>query len=115
MPAVPYGWVWIDAIVGIIGALVIAHWSWGLIRSSGAVLLDAVPSQSLAATVRQRLEVEGDRVSDLHLWRLGPGHIAVVAGIVTDRPRHPDFYKARLSGLDNLSHVIVEILPCTGH
>jgi cation diffusion facilitator family transporter len=106
-----YGWLWMDPLVGIVGSLVIAHWSWGLIRSSGAVLLDVVPSQSLAATVRQRLEVGEDRVSDLHLWRLGPGHTAVAASIVTDRPMPPDHYKTRLRGMDGLSHLTIEVQP----
>jgi cation diffusion facilitator family transporter len=110
-----YGWLWMDPLVGIVGSLVIAHWSWGLIRSSGAVLLDVVPSQSLAATVRQRLEVGEDRVSDLHLWRLGPGHTAVAASIVTDKPLPPDHYKRRLKGMDGLSHLTIEVQPCTGH
>jgi cation diffusion facilitator family transporter len=106
-----YGWLWMDPLVGIVSSLVIAHWSWGLIRSSGAVLLDVVPSQSLAATVRQRLEVGEDRVSDLHLWRLGPGHTAVAASIVTDRPMPPDHYKTRLRGMDGLSHLTIEVQP----
>jgi Co/Zn/Cd efflux system component len=75
------------------------------------VLLDVVPSQSLAATVRQRLEVGEDRVSDLHLWRLGPGHTAVAASIVTDRPMPPDHYKTRLRGMDGLSHLTIEVQP----
>jgi cation diffusion facilitator family transporter len=64
-----YGWSWLDPVMGIVGALVIAQWSWGLIRSSGAVLLDVVPSQKLVHTVRERLEGEGDKVADIHSRR----------------------------------------------
>jgi cation diffusion facilitator family transporter len=107
-----YGWVWMDPMMGIVGAGVIAVWSWGLIRSSGAVLLDMVPHPKLASTVKERLEVQGDRVSDLHVWRLGPGHTAVIASVVADRPEPVAVYKARLEDLPGLSHVTVEIHAC---
>lgn len=107
-----YGWIWMDPMMGIIGAGVIAVWSWGLIRSSGAVLLDMVPHPRLAFTVKERLEVEGDKVSDLHLWRLGPGHTALIVSVVSDRPQPVAAYKARLEGLFSLSHVTVEIHAC---
>jgi len=110
-----YGWVWMDPMMGIIGAGVIAAWSWSLIRSSGAVLLDMVPHPKLVSMVKERLEVQGDKVSDLHLWRLGPGHTAVIASVVADQPQPVAAYKARLEGLPGLSHVTVEIHPCLGH
>ncbi|HEY4774562.1 MAG TPA: CDF family Co(II)/Ni(II) efflux transporter DmeF [Xanthobacteraceae bacterium] len=109
------GWIWLDPVVGIAGALVIAWWSWGLMRAAGAVLLDLVPSQWLAQAVRERLEVDGDRVADLHLWRLGPGHIALSVAIVADRPQPPGTYKQRLVPIQNLSHVTVEGHACPGH
>jgi cation diffusion facilitator family transporter len=107
-----YGWVWMDPAMGFVGALVIAHWSLGLLRSSGAVLLDAVPDARLAAQIRKRMEIGNDRLADLHLWRLGPGHFGVVAAIVSDAPQAPGAYKARLAGLDALSHVTVEVHAC---
>jgi cation diffusion facilitator family transporter len=110
-----YGWLWIDPVVGIIGAGVIAIWSLGLIRSAGAVLLDMVPNLKLSSLIRERLEVQGDRVSDLHLWRVGPGHTALIATVVADRPQAVAAYKARLEGLPGLSHVTVEIHPCPDH
>ena len=110
-----FDWPWIDPVVGIIGSGVIAVWAWGLLRSSGAVLLDLVPAPKIADLVRERLEVGGDRLADLHLWRLGPGHMAVVAAVVTDRPQRPDAYKVRLQGLMGISHVTVEVHRCPGH
>ena len=107
-----YGWVWMDPAMGIVGALVIAHWSIGLMRASGAVLLDIVPDAKLASEIRQRLETGSDRLADLHLWRLGPGHIGVIASVVSDAPQAPDAYKARLSGLPSLSHVTIEVHAC---
>jgi cation diffusion facilitator family transporter len=108
-----YGWVWMDPLMGIVGALVIAHWSLGLIRASGAVLLDAVPEARLPRQIRKRLETAADRVADLHVWRLGPGHIAVIAAVVSDHPAAPADYKARLSGISGLSHVTIEVHACT--
>src|SRR3954470_20905633 len=81
------GWVWLDPVMGLIGMLVIANWSWNLIRAAGTVLLDMQPDERLAAEIAQRLESGcGDRVCDLHLWRLGPGHNAAVVSLVSDRP-----------------------------
>lgn len=110
-----YGWLWIDPAVGIIGALVIASWSLGLIRSAGRTLLDMVPDPSLSTQVQQRLEIAGDQVSDLHIWRVGPGHSALVASVVTDQPQDPAVYKRRLKGLAGLSHVTVEVHTCPDH
>jgi cation diffusion facilitator family transporter len=109
------GWIWMDPLMGIVGACVIANWSWGLVRAAGAVLLDLRPDAALAAGVRERLERDGDRVADLHLWRIGPGHAAAVISIVSDRPEPPARYKARLADLRGLSHVTIEVLPCAGH
>lgn len=109
------GWVWLDPVIGLVGAVVIARWSISLLRSAGAVLLDMVPQNGLAADIRKRLEIDGDRVADLHLWQLGPGHMGVIVSVVSDRPRPPDAYKSRLRGLGGLSHVTVEVQACASH
>lgn len=106
------GWVWIDPAVGLIGSVVIASWAVGLIRSAGAVLIDVVPDGHLADEIRQRLETGGDRISDLHVWQVGPGHYSAIIAIVTDRPRPTASYKAQLAGISHLSHVTVEITQC---
>jgi cation diffusion facilitator family transporter len=110
-----FGWVWLDPAIGLVGTAVIAAWAWSLIKSSGAVLLDAVPSRERAELIRERLEVDDDRVTDLHLWRLGPGHLGMMAVVVSDNPLSPDDYKARLTGIDGLSHVNIEVHACPGH
>ena len=107
-----YGLTWMDPAMGIVGAIVIASWSWSLILSTGAVLLDTVPNQNVVTEIRQRLEVDGDKVADLHIWRLGPGHTGVIAAIVSDNPQPPDVYKQRLAAVTNLSHITVEVQPC---
>jgi len=106
------GWLWIDAAMGIIGAAVISNWAFGLMRDAGAVLLDIRPNAELVRSVRERLEAGSDRVADLHLWRVGPGHNAVVATIVSHDPQAPDFYKERLASFPGLSHVTIEVERC---
>jgi cation diffusion facilitator family transporter len=106
------GWTWLDPAMGLVGAVIIAVWSAGLIRSAGAVLLDMVPSQELAGIIRERLETDGDRVVDLHLWRLGPGHVGLIVSVVSDRPAAPAVYKDRLAGTAGLSHVTIEVQAC---
>jgi cation diffusion facilitator family transporter len=110
-----WGLLWMDPVMGLIGAGVIASWSMGLMRSAGAVLLDLRADPKLAAAIRERLEVDNDLVSDLHLWRVGPGHAAVIISLVSDAPQAPAVYKARLADLVGLSHVTVEIVPCPEH
>jgi len=105
-------WVWADPLVGIIGSLVIASWAYGLIRASGAVLLDVSADKNLETVIRDRLETKGDRVTDLHLWQVGPGHRAAVISVVSDHPLPPATYKRRLGGLRGLSHVTIEVEAC---
>jgi cation diffusion facilitator family transporter len=106
-------WVWADPAVGIIGSLVIASWAYGLIRASGAVLLDVNADASLEDVIRERIETKGDRVTDLHLWQIGPGHRAAVISVVSDNPLPPTTYKRRLGGLRGLSHVTIEVETCS--
>jgi cation diffusion facilitator family transporter len=100
---------WADPAVGIVGSLVIASWAYGLIRDSGAVLLDVSADKNIETVIRDRLETKGDRVTDLHLWQVGPGHRAAVISILSDNPLPPATYKRRLQGLRGLSHVTVEV------
>jgi cation diffusion facilitator family transporter len=110
-----YGWVFMDPLMALIGVCVILSWSVSLVRSTGTVLLDMMPDRHLAGSIRKRLEIDGDRVSDLHLWRLGPGHVGLIAAVVADRPQAPAVYKHRLDGIAGLSHVTVEVHACEDH
>jgi cation diffusion facilitator family transporter len=109
-----FGWVWMDPVMGLIATFVILSWSWSLARAAGAVLLDVSPDPALSRKIAARLEQAGDRVSDLHLWRIGPGHLAAVISLISDHPNAPSFYKKRLAGLPGLSHVTIEVEPCPG-
>lgn len=107
-----YGWVWMDPAMGIVGAVVIGRWSWGLMRDSGAVLLDVVGDPQLPEAIRTALETDGDHIADLHVWRVGPGHMSAVLSVVTHEPQRPEFYKARLSHLKQLCHTTIEVHRC---
>jgi cation diffusion facilitator family transporter len=104
-----FGWMWMDPLAGVIGALVIANWSYSLMRDTGRILLDMNPDQRMTAKMRQAIESEGDRLVDLHLWRLGPGHLGALVSVCTSQPRDCDYYRARLKGFKMLSHVTVEV------
>jgi cation diffusion facilitator family transporter len=109
-----FGWLWMDPLMGVIATIVILSWSWSLVRSAGAVLLDVTPDANLSRKVAARIEQAGDRISDLHLWRIGPGHLAAIISLISDHPNVPSYYKKRLSGLPGLSHVTIEVERCPG-
>jgi cation diffusion facilitator family transporter len=106
------GWSFLDPAMGIVGGLVIAHWSWGLIRLTAATLLDAVPqTEDLPQEIRESVETDEDRITDLHVWQVGPGHHAAIVAIHSQVPKAPAFYKQKLAAIHELSHVTVEVSP----
>lgn len=105
-----FGWLWMDPLAGIVGALVIANWSYGLIRDTGAILLDVNQDNKMIGKVRSAIEMAGDKLIDLHVWRLGPGHFGAVVSLVTrHKNREPAFYHASLGQIKGLSHITVEV------
>ena len=109
-----YGWSWADPLMGVVGALVISRWSWGLIRDTGRILLDRTPQGGrLEAAVREVIETGADTITDLHIWQVGPGHYSVIVSVATPDPRPLEDYRSRLSELDHVSHVTVEVCEVT--
>jgi cation diffusion facilitator family transporter len=105
-----FGWLWIDPVVGMVGACVIISWSYSLIRDTGAILLDMNPDRRMADNLRQTIEGGGDTLIDLHLWRLGPGHLGAILLISTTKEeRGPNYYRARLARFRSLSHLTIEV------
>jgi cation diffusion facilitator family transporter len=104
-----FGWLWMDPLVGIGGALVIASWSAALVRDTGAVLLDMTPDPRMAQKVRTAIEADGDRIADLHLWRLGPGHLGAIVSVVTPSTRSEADYREKLASFPSLSHLTIEV------
>jgi cation diffusion facilitator family transporter len=105
-----FGWVWMDPLAGVIGATVIASWAYSLIRDTGAILLDMNPDRHMTSKLRQAVESDGDRLTDLHLWRLGPGHMGAIISVTTHEAREADFYRTRLARFKSLSHLTVEVV-----
>lgn len=109
------GWTWMDPMMGIVGSIVIARWSVGLLRQTSAVLLGGSTSKAVREELREVLERAGDVVADLHVWQVGPGRLAVVASVVSDSPEAPEHYKRRLAAAMDLAHVTVEVNRCEAH
>jgi cation diffusion facilitator family transporter len=108
------GWVWLDAVMGLVGAVVISLWAYGLVRETGIILLDGSADTQIKRDILNLIEADADnRVTDLHVWCLGPNHLAATIALVTHYPQSPDHYKKLLTAL-NLSHVVVEVNPCRG-
>jgi cation diffusion facilitator family transporter len=100
------GWAWMDPAMGLVGALFIARWSWGLMRDTADVLLDR-SDEGLTATIRERVEAAGDAtIADLHVWRVGPGAYAAIVSVATEADRAA--VAGRLAGLDTIRHLTIE-------
>jgi Co/Zn/Cd efflux system component len=108
------GWVWLDAVMGLVGAVVISLWAYGLVRETGVILLDGSADTQIRRDILNLIEADADnRITDLHVLYLGPDHLAATIALVTHYPQPPEHYKILLTAL-NLSHVVVEVNPCHG-
>ncbi|WP_372395870.1 CDF family Co(II)/Ni(II) efflux transporter DmeF [Azospirillum sp. HJ39] len=106
---------WLDPAMGIVGAAVIARWSWGLLRDTGRVLLDQEAPAEVREAVRGAIEADGDsRIADLHVWSIGPGLFTTVLSVVSHEPHSPEHYKALLPAGLGLVHPVVEVRRCPG-
>ena len=107
------GWVWTDPVMGVVGSVVIARWSWGLLRDTSHVLLDGEVEARRRQEIASAIEAHDDnRVSDLHLWRIGPRQLAAIVNVVTHVPRDPGHYRAMLARFPDLAHVTIEVNQC---
>jgi len=105
-----FGLAWMDPTMGIVGAVLVARWSFALLKTTSAVLLDRSAPEEVRAALERAIErVDGNRVADLHLWCIGPNLYAAVLTVVTPRPRPPDHYKALIPPRLNVVHVTVEV------
>ena len=108
-----FGWNWLDPAIGAAGGVLVARWSWGLLKDASRVLLDREMDHPLVEQIRSLIEADGDsRVSDLHVWRVGRQHHAGVITVVTASPRDAAEYRQRLAGLPTLAHLTVEVHHC---
>jgi cation diffusion facilitator family transporter len=105
-----YGWYWADPMMGIVGAIVITRWSWGLIRDTAGILLDRTPEDGHIETkIRDVIENDKDTITDLHIWQVGAGHYSVIVSIASGAPKALEDYKSALEQIDQVSHTTVEI------
>ena len=108
------GAVWMDPLMGIVGACLVSRWAYGLLRDSGRTLLDRQAPAAVRDAVRESLErFQDTRVVDLHVWSIGPGLLAAEIAVVTHQPEEPSVYKELLSHL-GLAHVTTEVYRCPG-
>jgi len=107
------GWIWMDAVMGIVGGIIIVRWSYGLLTETSSILLDSSASPSELNALRSAIEKDADnRISDLHVWKVSADHSAAIISVVTHNPRPPEHYKALANKAADLSHVSVEVLEC---
>ncbi|MGR9051081.1 MAG: CDF family Co(II)/Ni(II) efflux transporter DmeF [Gammaproteobacteria bacterium] len=110
-----FGWVWLDPVMGLAGASVILLWAYTLIKETGPVLLDESIDENYKTSVRNTLERDSDnRVTDLHIWRVGPGHYAAIVALVTKFPKTPEYYRNLLTDFHRLEHITIEVNQCVG-
>lgn len=113
-----YGWNWLDPAMGIVGALIIMQWSYSLMKETSPVLLDESIALKYKLAIKEKIENDADnRISDLHIWRVGPGHFAIIISLVSHNPKAPEYYKEllkefRVGGTNKLSHITVEVNRC---
>ena len=107
------GQTWADPLMGIVGGAMIARWSYGLLRDTGRILLDADVEKDLLQTARRAIEsASDDRLADLHVWKVGPDSYAAILSVVTSNPQQPEHYRDLLAHIPGLSHVSVEVHRC---
>ncbi|MBU4316754.1 MAG: CDF family Co(II)/Ni(II) efflux transporter DmeF [Proteobacteria bacterium] len=114
------GWIWMDPLMGIVGAVLISKWSYGLMKDTSKILLDSGVTPDLVSRIKKTIESHADnRVCDIHVWPLGSNHYSAILSIVTHHPEAPEYYKQILAGFEELDHITIEVNeadgePCMG-
>lgn len=110
-----FGWNWMDPMMGIVGAIIITRWSYGLMKQSAPILLDASIEEEYQTAIRTAIEQDSDnRIYDMHVWRVDANHYAAVISLVTHHPKSTEHYKHLLQDFKQLAHVTVEVNLCAG-
>ncbi|MCW8327608.1 CDF family Co(II)/Ni(II) efflux transporter DmeF [Photobacterium sp. SDRW27] len=108
-----YGLNWLDAIMGIVGAVIISRWAWGLMKQTSPILLDGNIDTAYQQKIIDTLETgTDDRVSDIHIWKVSANHYAAMISLVTHTPKPAQDYKQLLTNFDKLSHLTIEVNRC---
>jgi len=110
-----FGWSLMDPLMGLVGAIVITRWSYGLLLDTSRILLDKEAAPELAAEIQSAIEADSDNlVADLHVWQVSPHHVSVILTVVTHFPKPPDYYKGLIRGIPGLDHITIEVQKCHG-
>ncbi len=108
-----FGWNWLDPMMGIVGAIIITRWSYGLIKQTSPILLDGSIEEEYQLAIQETIEKDSDnRITDIHIWKVGPNHYAAIISIVTHFPKATKYYKELLSEFHKLAHITVEVNEC---
>ncbi|MDT8281665.1 MAG: CDF family Co(II)/Ni(II) efflux transporter DmeF [Gammaproteobacteria bacterium] len=104
------GWNWLDPVMGIVGAIIITRWSYGLLQQTSPILLDASIEKDYQLAIKEVIENDADnRISDIHVWKVGANHYAAIIALVTHYPSSTEHYKKLLSDFHKLSHITIEV------
>jgi cation diffusion facilitator family transporter len=110
-----FGWVWMDPLMGVVGAAIITKWAYGLLIDTGRILLDRDVDPQVVTDIKARIEADSDnRVTDIHLWRIGVHSLSLILSVATHFPRPPEHYKQLMIGYPEIEHLTVEVIPCEG-
>jgi cation diffusion facilitator family transporter len=110
-----FGWDWLDPIMGIVGAVIITRWSYGLIKQTSPILLDGSIEEKYQTAVKETIEKDSDnQISDIHIWKVGANHYAAIISLVTHFPKSTEYYKELLNDFHKLSHITIEVNACDG-
>ena len=105
-----FGAIWMDPLMGIVGAILVARWSFSLLKTTSTIILDEQASADICNTIQLAIESEeSSRITDLHVWTIGPGIYSAVISIVSNNPQQPAYYKSRIAEHIELQHVSVEV------
>ena len=108
-----FGWGWLDPAMGIVGSLVIIRWSYGLLKDTSAILLDRNIEEGHTRMIQQKIEsVDDNKISDIHVWKVGPIDYAAIISLVTHYPQPNEYYKDLLKECKGLSHITIEVNVC---
>ena len=106
------GWTWLDPVMGIVGAILIAKWAYQLIKTSSSILLDESITSTQRNAIKQLLEQDQARVVDLHIWRIGTNSYALMASVISHQTHMPEYYRQLLKAYPLISHITVETIAC---
>lgn len=108
-----FGWNWLDPIMGVVGAIIITRWSYGLLKQTSPILLDASIEKGYQQAIQDAIENDNDnKIADIHIWKVGANDYALILSLVTHYPKPTEYYKHLLRHFHKLSHITVEINEC---